>query len=54
MPIRYRHYHLKKIAEFIEKQNEAISGNKEMAEDTKLPNKVQPPDFISKVKAPKK
>lgn len=38
----------------MEKQNEAIRGNQEMTEDTKLPNKVQPPDFISKVKAPKK
>ncbi len=54
MPIRYRHYHLKKIAEFIEKQSEAMRGDKEITEDTKLPNKVQPPDFVSKVKAPKK
>ena len=54
MPIRYRHYHLKKIADFIETQNKSMSGNKEMTEDTTLPSKVQPPDFITKVRAPKK
>ena len=54
MPIRYRHYHLKKIANSIETQNKSMSGNKEMTEDTTLPSKIQPPDFITKVKAPKK
>lgn len=54
MPIRYRHYHLRKIAEFMEQQNKAMSGEKEITETEKPSNKIQPPDFVTKVKAPKK
>lgn len=55
MPIRYRHYHLKKIAEHIEKQNEAMNKrNGVMEASTKPAEKVQVPDFVTKVKAPKK
>lgn len=55
MPIRYRHYHLKKISEYIEKQNEAMNKrNGVMEASTKPTEKVQLPDFVTKVKAPKK
>lgn len=55
MPIRYRHYHLKKISEYIEKQNEAIDKrNGVMEASTKPSEKVQLPDFVTKAKAPKK
>ena len=55
MPIRYRHYHLKKISEYVEKQNEAINkknGQSEMV--SAPPSKVPIPDFATKVRAPKK
>lgn len=55
MPIRYRHYHLKKISEYIEKQNEAINKQNGVMEASNKPSeKIQVPDFITKVKAPKK
>lgn len=55
MPIRYRHYHLKKISEYIEKQNEAMNKrNGVMETSTKPSEKVQIPDFVTKVKASKK
>lgn len=54
MPIRYRHYHLRKIAEFMEQQNKAMSGDKEITETVKPSSKIQPPDFVTKAKAPKK
>ena len=52
MPIRYRHYHLKKVFEFLKQQADAINGESNIQES--LPNKIEPPDFVTKVKAPKK
>lgn len=55
MPIRYRHYHLKKIAENVEKQAESMNksyGNEDSSK--KLLGPPLKPDFTSKVKAPKK
>lgn len=54
MSIRYRHYHIKKINEFIEKQAESINGKSENSETTTLPDQIQVPDFATKVRAPKK
>ncbi len=53
MPIRYRHYHLKKISEYVEKQNEAVN-KKNGQSEVISPSKVQIPDFATKVRAPKK
>lgn len=55
MPIRYRHYHLKKISEYIDKQNEAMNKrNGVMEASTKPSEKVQLPDFVTKVSKKKK
>lgn len=55
MPIRYRHYHIKMINEYIEKQNEAVNNNnKSLENSTKPREKIPIPDFATKVKAPKK
>lgn len=55
MPIRYRHYHLKKISEYVEKQNAAINKNNGQSEMVSSPpSKVPIPDFATKVRAPKK
>lgn len=55
MPIRYRHYHLKKISEYIDKQNEAMNKrNGVMEASTKPSEKVQLPDFVTKVNKKKK
>jgi hypothetical protein len=65
MPIRYRHFYLKKIQETHEKQQEAMDkkygnmmGNESTSEPMKSPPRsVSVPDFVtnaSKSKAPKK
>jgi len=55
MPIRYRHYHLKKIAEYINKQNEiANSKNKTLENSKQLKERPPIPDFATQVRAPKK
>jgi hypothetical protein len=54
MPIRYRHYHLKKIAESIEKQAEAINGPDNKTTNNKPLGPPLKPDFSTKIKAPKK
>jgi hypothetical protein len=55
MPVRYRHYHLKKISEYIDKQNELTETNNQMVNNTKQ-QKTRPPipDFATQVRAPKK
>jgi hypothetical protein len=53
MPIRYRHYHIKKIIEHVEKQNEEIA-NQTKSLENKPDNKPIIPDFATTVKAPKK
>jgi hypothetical protein len=53
MPIRYRHYHLKKMLEFLEKQNKNISSD-DSSQIPLTPDKIQVPDFITNIKAPKK
>jgi len=55
MPIRYRHYHLKKVIEHLEKQAEVM--NKSFTNDEKTKTPLGPPlkpDFTTKPKAPKK
>ena len=55
MPIRYRHYHLKKVIEHLEKQAEIM--NKSMGSEEKTKQPLGPPlkpDFTTKPKAPKK
>lgn len=55
MPIRYRHYHLKKVIEYLEKQAEVA--NKSFSNDEKTKTSLGPPlkpDFVTKTKAPKK
>ena len=65
MPIRYRHFYLKKIQENHEKQQELMDkkygnmmGNESSSESIKSPPRsVSVPDFVtnaSKSKAPKK
>ena len=55
MPIRYRHYHLKKISEYIEKQNEAANKKSNTLENSSKPRpKIPVPEFVTKVRAPKK
>lgn len=55
MPIRYRHYHLKKIAEYIDKQNEITNAkNQTLENSSSQKGKIQVPDFATKMKAPKK
>lgn len=51
MPIRYRHYHLKKVIEFLEQQSKAMNGEQEVKQS---PGKIDIPDFVTKAKAPKK
>jgi len=55
MPIRYRHYHIKKIAETMEKQSEAINKPLNSTETSNKPlGPPLKPDFTTKTKAPKK
>lgn len=55
MPIRYRHYHLKKINEYIEKQNEARNSRTNTLENPSRPSpRIPVPDFVTKAKAPRK
>jgi len=58
MPIRYRHYHLKKIAEYIDKQNEIRNPQPGVSDGAKKQRDPLPiPDFATKAnksKAPKK
>ena len=55
MPVRYRHYHLKKISEYINKQNELTETNNQMVNNTKqLKDRPPIPDFATQVRAPKK
>ena len=55
MPVRYRHYHLKKIAEYIDKQNEITNAQNQTMSNTKPPKDRPPiPDFATQVRAPKK
>jgi hypothetical protein len=55
MPIRYRHYHLKKISEYIDQQNEAANKKSNTLENSSKPRpKIPVPDFVTKVRAPKK
>jgi hypothetical protein len=55
MPIRYRHYHLKKISEYIEMQNNAKNSSTNTLENSSKPReKIPIPDFATKVRAPKK
>ena len=55
MPIRYRHYHLKKISEYVETQNNAVNSNKNTLENSSKPHeKIPLPDFVTKARAPKK
>ena len=51
MPIRYRQYYLKKTLEYLEKQNNI---NNSDVVSSPAPDKVELPDFITKVKASKK
>lgn len=51
MPIRYRQYHLKKVVEFLEQQSKAMNGEKEIQHTQQ---EIEIPDFVTKVKAPKK
>ena len=56
MPIHYRKFHIRKINEFIEKQNEErekASGKQTLQNTVTRPN-VPQADFTSNVKAPKK
>ena len=53
MPIRYRHYHLKKIADFIENQNNTTTNNTSIIENKENNKKIYKPDFITNIKAPK-
>jgi len=55
MPVRYRHYHLKKIAEYIDKQNEVTEAkNQTMSNAKPLKDRPPIPDFATQVRAPKK
>lgn len=61
MPIRYRRYYLQKLSETIEKQQEDIDkkygslNSDKTTEMGKNPReKIPIPDFVTKVKAPKK
>jgi hypothetical protein len=55
MPIRYRHYHLKKINEYMEMQEEARNPTSTTKTNSKTKREQIPiPDFATKVKAPKK
>ena len=56
MPIRYRHYHLKKINEYMEMQEEARTNSSSPAKTGKKDKREQIPipDFATKIKAPKK
>jgi hypothetical protein len=56
MPIRYRHYHLKKINEYMEMQEEARNNSSTPNKSSKKDKREQIPipDFATKVKAPKK
>ena len=55
MPVRYRQYHLKKIAEYIDKQNEMVNKNNQMIENSQKQKDRPPiPDFATQVRAPKK
>jgi hypothetical protein len=56
MPIQYRKYHIRKINDYIEKQNEEYEnarGNKTIKNTVNKPN-IPQADFSSKIKAPKK
>jgi hypothetical protein len=58
MPIQYRKYHIKKINEYIEKQNEEIENTRSKTKSPS-PSQVARPnvpqaDFTTKTKAPKK
>jgi hypothetical protein len=56
MPIQYRKYHIRKINDYIEKQNEEYEnarGNKTIKNIVNKPN-IPQADFSSKIKAPKK
>ena len=56
MPIQYRKYHIRKINEYIEKQNEEIEnakGNKTIKNTVSKPN-IPQADFTSTSKAPRK
>ena len=55
MPIRYRHYHLKKINEYMEMQEEARNPKNPTPSNNKEKREPLPiPDFATKIKAPKK
>ena len=61
MPVQYRKYHIKKINDYIEKQNEEIENtrSKTSSKPSSLNQQVSRPgipqaDFTSKTKAPKK
>ena len=53
MPIRYRHYHIKKIIEHVEKQNEEINKQNNTLENKPSKDPIIP-DFATTVRAPKK
>jgi hypothetical protein len=61
MPIRYRRFYIEKLVETNDKQNEEINrkfGKEDLSIDgSTTTNKLPPPpipDFVTKVKAPKK
>jgi len=54
IPIRYRHYYLKKVSEWIEKKNELSNPNQSMTLSKKPRDPLPIPDFAFKARAPKK